>query len=147
MTKPSQAVFHQNGIGEPELKFIHTDGREVVYDGDGGGAMITDDVIKGTFNYDNATISNHPNPGVFPMIENVNTEGSRLHKAYDIDPWIVFGNTRSTQGGTADISRRQSAFNAAVVSGRFEGAGNSIENIIAARRAIPVFPVFPGRIR
>ena len=29
-----QSIFHDNGVGNPELKYIHDDGRESVYCGD-----------------------------------------------------------------------------------------------------------------
>ena len=46
----SQSIFHDNGKGLPERKFINSDGREAVYDGD-TGALITDRQFMGTFNY------------------------------------------------------------------------------------------------
>ena len=46
----SMSVFHDNGIEEPELKFVHSDGREAVFDGD-TLKPILDPKYKGTFNY------------------------------------------------------------------------------------------------
>ena len=48
----SQNIFHDNGKGKPERKFIHPDGREAVYDGD-TGELVTDPCNKGTYNYVN----------------------------------------------------------------------------------------------
>ena len=47
---PEMSVFHDNKIGKPELKFIHPDGREAVFDGDSLQPM-TNPRYKGTFNY------------------------------------------------------------------------------------------------
>ncbi|MEG3618963.1 peptidoglycan-binding domain-containing protein [Magnetovibrio sp. PR-2] len=41
---------HQNGIGKPEVKYAHPDGREVVYDGD-TGKLITNPDLAGSYNY------------------------------------------------------------------------------------------------
>lgn len=69
---PDEAAFHQNGKGKPELKFIHKDGREVVYDGD-THKIITDPRIRGTFNFG-------PNPK------------SVKHYTHDIRLWVKYGN-------------------------------------------------------
>lgn len=49
--------YHQNRIGEPELKFICKDGREAVFtkdfSPDGSYQLVTDPRYKGTFNYCN----------------------------------------------------------------------------------------------
>lgn len=47
---PSMSVFHDNGKGKSELKYINPDGREVVFDGD-TLKPITDPQYKGTYNY------------------------------------------------------------------------------------------------
>jgi hypothetical protein len=46
----AKSSFHQNMRGKPELKYIHPDGREVIFDGD-SGEVVTDPRIKGSFNY------------------------------------------------------------------------------------------------
>ena len=46
----SQSVFHDNGIGKPELKFITSDGREAVFDGD-TLEPVTDPRYMATYNY------------------------------------------------------------------------------------------------
>ncbi len=48
----SQSIFHDNGEGKPELKFIHPDGREAVFDGD-THELVTDPEFAGTYNYVN----------------------------------------------------------------------------------------------
>jgi len=45
-----ESKYHQNHKGKPELKYIHPDGREVVFDGDTGN-MITAPETRGSFNY------------------------------------------------------------------------------------------------
>ena len=47
-----QTKFHDNGIGEPELKFIHPSGREMVFDGD-NCSIIHGHQYRGTYNYMN----------------------------------------------------------------------------------------------
>ena len=49
---PNLNVYHDNNRGKPERKFIHPDGREVVYDGD-TGKKISDPKLKGTYNFVN----------------------------------------------------------------------------------------------
>ncbi len=50
-----QAKYHDNGIGAPELKYIHKDGREAVFDGD-THQIITDPRYKATYNYVNTDL-------------------------------------------------------------------------------------------
>ncbi|MBQ7935915.1 MAG: RHS repeat-associated core domain-containing protein [Clostridia bacterium] len=45
-----QTKYHDNGIGKPEEKYTHSDGREVVFDGD-TKELITDPKYVGTYNY------------------------------------------------------------------------------------------------
>ena len=53
----SMSVYHQNGIGEPELKFVCNDGREAVFSKDDSPdesyQLVTDPRYKGTYNYCN----------------------------------------------------------------------------------------------
>ena len=44
------SIFHDDGIGRPELKFIHPDGREAVFNGD-TLELVTDPRYVGTYNY------------------------------------------------------------------------------------------------
>ncbi len=45
-----ESIFHDNAEGSPELKYVHPDGREVIYDGD-TKQIITDPRFAGTYNY------------------------------------------------------------------------------------------------
>lgn len=53
----SMSVYHQNGKGDSELKFICNDGREAVFSKDdspdGSYQLVTDPKYKGTYNYCN----------------------------------------------------------------------------------------------
>lgn len=51
----AQAVLHNNGYGAREIKFIHPDGREVIFDGD--SLLIEDNFpFWGTFNFKNPVV-------------------------------------------------------------------------------------------
>lgn len=60
------SIYHQNGIGEKELKFVCKDGREAVfskdYSSDGSYQLVTDPRYKGTYNY--------CNPADIPLLPN-----------------------------------------------------------------------------
>ncbi len=45
-----QSIYHNNGVGKPELKYITADGREAVFDGD-TLQPVTDPRYMGTYNY------------------------------------------------------------------------------------------------
>ena len=49
------SIYHQNGIGSEELKFVCIDGREAVFtkdfSKDGSYELVTDSKYKGTYNY------------------------------------------------------------------------------------------------
>lgn len=47
---PEMSIYHDNKIGKPELKFVHPDGREAVFDGD-TLKPIVDSKLKATYNY------------------------------------------------------------------------------------------------
>ena len=72
---PELSVLHDNGIGDSELKYIHPDGREVVYtrdfSSDGSYEIYTDPKYKGTYNY------------VVP--------GNKPDDILDVKGWIEFG--------------------------------------------------------
>ena len=60
------AMYHQNGIGSPERKFICKEGREAVFSKDdspnGNYQLVTDPRYKGTYNYCNpASLPTLPN--------------------------------------------------------------------------------------
>ncbi len=46
----SQATYHDNREGKPEIKAVHPDGREVVFDGE-TGERITTGPLRGTINF------------------------------------------------------------------------------------------------
>ena len=46
----SQSVYHDNGIGRPEEKYIKSDGREAVFDGD-TFKPVADPSYMATYNY------------------------------------------------------------------------------------------------
>ena len=49
------SIYHQNGVGDDELKFVCIDGREAVFtkdfSKDGSYELVTDPKFKGTYNY------------------------------------------------------------------------------------------------
>lgn len=53
---PSETIYHQNGQGNPELKFKNADGREAVFDGD-TGKLIADGPYAGTYNFGGNKVS------------------------------------------------------------------------------------------
>lgn len=87
----SQAIYHDNGEGLPELKFIHPSGREIVFDGD-SFLPITEPRYAGTYNYVNPA----------PAPENWYNVGGWLsfvgrgiaHVATDVVPYWLGGNVR-----------------------------------------------------
>jgi hypothetical protein len=91
LLEPEQSIFHDNGIGEKELKFINDDGREVVFDGD-THEIILDPELLGTYNYVNPA----------PMPEKWNDIGGLANWAYkgightfaDVIPYAIGGNVR-----------------------------------------------------
>jgi hypothetical protein len=88
---PSQSIYHDNGVGQPELKYIHPSGREAVFDGD-TLQPITDPRYAGTYNY--------VNPAQAP--ENWYNVGGWLsfsvlgagHLVTDVVPYWLGGNVR-----------------------------------------------------
>ena len=123
--KGDQAAFHQNG-GAKDLKFIHPDGRELVYDGD-TNELMTDDRYMGTYNYVNATIPADTTPGPIEAYLNTRTEGSRLHKAYDVDTWIELGNTRADRDAHGGEAARQAQMKDAIIGGFGNSVGNTVD--------------------
>jgi len=88
---PSQSIYHDNGVGQPELKYIHPSGREVVFNGD-SLQPITDPRYAGTYNYVNPA----------PAPENWYNVGGWLsfagrgagHLVTDVVPYWLGGNVR-----------------------------------------------------
>ena len=91
---PSQSVFHDNGIGLPERKFIHVDGREAIYDGD-TGLIVDDPELRGTYNYINAAPISYWYDGPGWVIFVGRGAG---HFAVDVIPYLILGNDRPGEG-------------------------------------------------
>jgi len=70
------SIFHDDGKGAHELKYIHSDGREAVFDGD-THMPVTDARYKGTYNYINPTLK----PEGFPS------------SLQDLNDWVEYGTT------------------------------------------------------
>lgn len=87
---PAMSVFHDNGVGAPERKYINADGRESVKDGD-TGAEVSDPRYKATYNYVNPmTWDNaHGAAGVGEFAAR-NTG----HFFADVLPYLIGGNVR-----------------------------------------------------
>lgn len=86
----AMSVFHDNGIGKPELKFVHPDGREAVVDGD-THEPITDARYMPTFNYVNPM----PMDEIHGPVDLVKFAGKNLgHFVADVLPYAVGGNVR-----------------------------------------------------
>ncbi len=92
LVSPQESVFHDNGIGLPEEKYVHPDGREFVYDGD-THQVITDPRYMGTYNYgtygdfsENTTLNEY--------VEDI--IGVLEHSFYDVLPYLLTfsSNTR-----------------------------------------------------
>ena len=83
---PEQSIFHDNGQGRPEGKYVFDDGREAVYDGD-TNQLITDPEYAGTYNY----IS--PKKGA-PWYHPKNIG----HGIVDVLPFCIGGNNRAGAG-------------------------------------------------
>lgn len=86
-----QAAEHQNRRGQAERKYGHPDGREVVFDGD-TGALVTDDTIRGTYNYVTPPPFD-PNHWEFGDLGDF-VVGGGAHLAVDWLPYKLLGNSR-----------------------------------------------------
>ena len=94
-----QSIFHDDGIGKQEEKYIHPDGREAVFNGDDHKPM-TDPKYKATYNY----VVPKNIPGDVDYLQNP----SALYKAIgesgasyighffkDMLPYFLLGNNRT----------------------------------------------------
>ncbi|MCK5241726.1 hypothetical protein KAR34_04670, partial [bacterium] len=87
-----QTKYHQNGYGKPELKYIHIDGREVIYDGD-THEIVTDPRYKGTYNYCNT--AKDPKPWHKIVVEWPTLAATYTnHFVFDMLPYYIGGNVR-----------------------------------------------------
>lgn len=91
LLSPEQSIFHDNGVGKPELKFIHPDGREAVFNGD-TLSLVTDPKYVGTYNYVNPA----PVPDRWYDVGGWGAyAGKGLgHLVLDVVPYAAGGNVR-----------------------------------------------------
>jgi hypothetical protein len=86
-----QTLYHDDGDEYPELKYIHPDGREVVFDGKTGEVM-TDPRYLGTYNY----IMPAQPPEDFLDIKGWKAFAKKGigHYVVDVLPYLTGGNVR-----------------------------------------------------
>ena len=94
--RETRDIFHQDGIEPKERKYCHPNGWEVVYDGkslaDQNPRVVTDDKIRGTYNY--------IDPGAPPEnwydVPRWTEYAARGigHTVVDIVPYWILGNSR-----------------------------------------------------
>ncbi|WP_444946838.1 RHS repeat-associated core domain-containing protein [Microbulbifer sp. VTAC004] len=91
LLSPEQSIFHDNSVGKPELKFIHPDGREAVFNGDTLN-LVTDPKYVGTYNYVNPA----PVPDKWYDVGGWSVyAGKGLgHLVLDVAPYAAGGNVR-----------------------------------------------------
>ncbi|WP_394203376.1 RHS repeat domain-containing protein [Marinagarivorans algicola] len=91
LLSPEQSIFHDDGIGKAELKFIHPDGREAVFNGDSLN-LVTDSKYLGTYNYVNPA----PKPENWYNLGGWGAyAGKGLgHVVLDVVPYAIGGNVR-----------------------------------------------------
>lgn len=91
LLSPEQSIFHDNGVGNPELKFINPDGREAVFNGD-TLSLVTDSKYIGTYNYVNPA----PVPDKWYDVGGWGAyAGKGLgHLVLDVVPYAAGGNVR-----------------------------------------------------
>jgi hypothetical protein len=95
----AMSVFHDNGEGEPEEKYVHEDGREYVFDGD-TKELITDPKYIGTWNYVNTPIPPHDQEDEGLWLSTIEYLWQYLqwsaaglgHGATDVLPYLIGGN-------------------------------------------------------
>jgi hypothetical protein len=87
---PDEAVFHRQGEGnEYNIKMMHKDGREAVYNKD--GKLVMDPLNLGT-----------QNEGDFSD----GASGTRKHVTSDVLPYFLLGNTKSDKRGIGGFFSR-----------------------------------------
>lgn len=91
LLSPEQSIFHDNGVGKPELKFIHSDGREAVFNGD-TQSLMTDAKYGGTYNYVNPA----PVPDKWWDLGGWGAYAGKGvgHLVLDVVPYVAGGNVR-----------------------------------------------------
>ncbi len=124
----SMAVFHDNGRGKAELKFVHEDGREAVFDGD-NLANVKDPLYVATYNY--------VNPMAPSKVKGV---GSALkfaakntgHFFADVLPFAIGGNVR---GSDKEVQKRRERYIARIE--RFKAAQELARKTAASAGVAP----------
>ena len=90
----NQSIYHDNGIGNPEKKFTHTDGREAVFDGD-TLEPVTDPKYIATYNYCPLYKEPESSAGVSDYIKiGVTAVG---HFFADMLPYYLTGNSNTRE--------------------------------------------------
>ena len=89
---PAMSQLHDDGLGQPEQKFIFPDGREAVYDGD-TGQLVTNPLFKGTYNYVNPA-----EPSWNPLKWAGTVRRGLGHFFADMLPYYIWGNNRPADG-------------------------------------------------
>jgi len=83
--------YHDNGDKFPERKYVHPDGREVIFDGN-TGQVVRDPRYKGTFNYSYQSPPPKEGSSIADWARWVIR--SRDHIKYDVVPFLLGGNAR-----------------------------------------------------
>ncbi len=97
LLSPELSVLHDNRQDAPEEKWVNEDGREAVFDGgtdrssSADDSIMTDDQYLATYNY--------AVPMELDEVDSLDTawdwtKATAQHVAYDVAPWVLWGNTR-----------------------------------------------------
>ena len=90
----SQSIYHDNGVGKSELKYITDDGREAVFDGD-TLEPVTDPRYIATYNY--CPLYQMPSTGA-GVLDYVKLAGSGVgHLFADMVPYYLTGNSNTRE--------------------------------------------------
>jgi RHS repeat-associated protein len=90
----SQSIYHDNGVGKSELKYITDDGREAVFDGD-TLEPVTDPRYIATYNY--CPLYQMPSTGA-GVLDYVKLAGSGVgHFFADMVPYYLTGNSNTRE--------------------------------------------------
>ena len=90
----SQSIYHDNGVGKSELKYITDDGREAVFDGD-TLEPVTDPKYIATYNY--CPLYQMPSTGA-GVLDYVKLAGSGVgHFFADMVPYYLTGNSNTRE--------------------------------------------------
>ncbi len=95
LLSPEMSIYHDNGIGKPELKFVHNNGREAVFDGD-THEIIYDSQYRATYNYVTAIEFKgwaHVLNSTYGHLGELLGKGAG-HFIFDMIPYYIGGNNR-----------------------------------------------------